>query len=259
MSYKYLQIERKGHISYIFMNRAPSNDLTIEVMNELIDAHKELERDDDTWGVILASKLDNYFSNGLEPDYMLQRDVDGRSEVFARLFDLVKVMYAFPKIEISAINGHAMAGGAVLAILTDFRFMANARGRYSFSEVRVGLTIPPILLELVESVVGNRNLIDVAMIPKAFKPQEALAINLVDRVCEPEQLLPAAEKHLTSIFELPLKSVQSVKIAMRADLLNKVDTHHTHDLKGLRNFLEGNFEEGLTAVKERRRPRFANP
>jgi len=256
---QFLELEVKNNIGYIWLNRPDSNDLTMEVMDELIEAHQIMSSDDQVWGVILASKLDKYFSNGLEPDYMLERSVEGRIEVFTKLFDMIKVIYAFPKVEISAISGHAMAGGAILAILTDFRFMAEGKGRYSFSEVRVGLTIAPILLEIVAAVVGKRNLIKTAMIPRAFKAYEALEINLVDALFPLDQLVPQAEKYLKSIFTLPQKSVRSVKIAMRAETLNKLDTHSSHDLEGLRPFLEGNFVEGLTAVKERRRPRFINP
>ena len=259
MDLKYIDLEIKDRLGYIWLNRAPYNDFDDEFLDEIIQAHHYMAAKDDAWGVLLCSRNEKYFSNGMEPDYLLQKDVEGRAAVFAKLFELMKVMYSFPKVEASVITGHAMAGGAVLGIVTDFRFMGNGKYRYSFSEVRVGLTIPPGLLAIIESVVGPENLVRVAMLAEAFKPEEALSIGLVDRVFEHEKTLELSEKTMRSLLEMPQKSMRSVKKTIRQKYLQSLDSLAGDQLNFFKNFLEGNLVEGLTAVKERRRPQFQNP
>lgn len=258
-SFDHLSLEIKDHIAWLRLNRPPLNDLNPEVLDELIAAHNALAEDDDVWMVVLGASGDKFFCNGVSPDFVLERDVDGRALVFERLFDLMRVMYAFPKIELCAIRGHAMAGGAVLAILCDFRFMAAGKNRLGFSEVPVGLTVPEFLIRLIEGVTGPQHLVKVAMLGTAFRPEEALAIGLVDRVVDAEDLDRVVEDYLRGLCELPLKSMQDVKASIRAPRLELVRAASGASPGHLRHFLTGNFDEGLRAVQERRRPNFANP
>ena len=151
-----------------------------------------------------------------------------------------------------------MAGGAVLGILTDFRFLSTGKNRYSFSEVRVGLTVPPGLLKLIESVVGPQNIIRTAMLASAFKPEEAKAVGLADELFPRDKLLANVEKFMKRLFELPLANMRSVKANLRRDRLAMLENFN-EDLQNMKGVLSGNIEEGLRAVLERRRPRFDNP
>ncbi len=258
-AYRFLSLEIQDHIAWLRLNRPPLNDLDPEVLDELIAAHHELAANDDVWMVALGAAGDKFFCNGVSPDFVLERDVDGRALVFERLFDLMRVMYAFPKIELCALRGHAMAGGAVLAILCDFRFMAAGKNRIGFSEVPVGLTVPEFLIRLIEGVVGPQHLVKIAMLGTAFRPEEALEIGLVDRVVPADELDQVAQDYLQGLCELPLESVQDVKASIRAPRMELVRTASGESLAHLRHFLSGNFDEGLQAVKERRKPKFVNP
>lgn len=259
MSYKFLQVEKNEHVAVVHMNRPPVNDLNIEFMDELSAVHKELDADSNTWVVVLASKSEKFFCNGLEPGFVLERTVDERGEVFMRLMDMCRNVYEFSKPEIAVIRGHAMAGGAVLGMLADLRFMGDGKYRYSFSEVRVGLTIPGIILSLVESVIGRRSLTEVCMLGEAYHPSEALAVGLVDRVVPHDTALDQAVQYARALTEYPQASLRSAKRAVRADLRARFASLTRADLEEFRSLLSGNFEEGLLAVKERRRPKFKNP
>ncbi len=259
MSYKFIQLEKNEHVAVVHMNRPPVNDLNVEFMDELSAVHKELDADSDTWVVVLASQSEKFFCNGLEPAFMLERSVEERGEVFMRLMDMCRNVYNFSKPQIAVIRGHAMAGGAVLAALADVRFMGDGKYRYSFSEVRVGLTIPGIVLALVESVIGRRNLVEVCMLGEAYHPHEALAVGLVDRVVPHDAALDQAVQYARSLTDYPQGSLRSAKKAIRAELRAKFAALTRDDLEEFRSLLSGNFEEGLRAVKERRRPHFKNP
>lgn len=254
VSDKELQIRVTDRIAYLRINRPPLNTLTPNLMENMIAAHDELAKNTEVRGVILHSENDKFFCNGLDPETMLAAGAKEREEIFRTLVEMAVRMYSFPKLELCAIGGHAMAGGAVLGILCDFRFMSEGKHRYCFSEVRVGLTIPAGLLSIITSVIGPRYARDAAMLGNMYRADEAQAIGLVDRVTTPETLLSDATGFLTELFEIPDAGMIAVKEQLRAPQLAALKNQD--DVATLRKFLVGNFEEGLRAVLERRRPNF---
>ncbi len=254
MSAEELRIEIRDRIAWLWLNRPPLNTLTPDLLERLRVAHVELTANRDVRAIVLGSQNQKFFSNGLDPEFMLKCTRAERAEYFRTLMEMSIAMYSFPKLELAAIGGHAMAGGAVLGILCDFRFMAEGKHRFSFSEVRVGLTIPGSILGILEGVVGPQHLRDAAMLGELFRPEEAFRIGLVDRVVPPDELHEQAERYIKSLFEIPQAGMTLVKEDMRAARL--ANLRRIEDLTKLEPFLEGNFEEGMRAVLERRRPRF---
>lgn len=252
-----IQTRVENHIGYVSLARAPMNLMDIPFMQAFTEAHRELAENDDVWGVIVHSAVDGYFSNGLDPAMMLSRDTKGRAEVFEVLLGMVLEVYAYPKPHISAIEGHAMAGGAVLAILSDWRFMSRDKSRISFSEVAVGLTIPKAIINLIESATGPGPLREIAMLGSAIKSTDAKRMGLVDEVFDNGTTIKEAERYLKRVFELPLASVRSVKQILRAD--NLAALKGREGLDTLSSFVGAeSFVEGLSAVRDKRRPKYKN-
>jgi enoyl-CoA hydratase/carnithine racemase len=252
-----IQTRVENHIGYVSLARAPMNLMDIPFMQAFTEAHRELAENDDVWGVIVHSAVDGYFSNGLDPAMMLSRDTKGRAEVFEVLLGMVLDVYAYPKPHISAIEGHAMAGGAVLAILSDWRFMSRDKSRISFSEVAVGLTIPKAIINLIESATGPGPLREIAMLGSAIKSTDAKRMGLVDEVFDNGTTVKEAERYLKRVFELPLASVRSVKQILRAD--NLAALKGREGLDTLSSFVGAeSFVEGLSAVRDKRRPKYKN-
>ena len=253
---QYLTLEKKGAAAWIWMNRPPSNDINPEFMDEIIQIHRDLAADQTVRVVALASRNEKFFCNGLDPSYMLSLSIEGRAGVFRKLMTMMREMYAFPKPEIAVINGHAMAGGAVLGVLCDFRLMSANKGRYCFSEIHVGLTIPRSLMNIIESIVGPSHLYDVTFNGKAYRAEEAAQIRLVDQAIPPESLYQSADKFIEKLLEQNQDSMVSIKKNIRSKVLETLSEKDFEKDAGLENFLGGSLVEGLTAVIEKRRPRF---
>ncbi len=253
----FLSVRVENHIGYVSMNRPAMNLMDIPFMQQFQAVHADLAKDPEVWGVIVHSAVEGYFSNGLDPEMMLSRDVKGRIEVFEVLLQMVLEVYAFAKPHISAIEGHAMAGGAVLAILSDWRYMSRDKSRISFSEVAVGLTIPKAIINLIESATGPGPLREIAMLGSAIKSTDAQRLGLVDEVFDNGTTVKEAEKYLKRLFELPLASVRSVKQILRAD--NLAALRGRDGLETLSGFVgAASFVEGLSAVRDKRRPKYIN-
>lgn len=254
-----LKVEINDHLARLTLTRPPLNALSPEFIQELNDAVVALDKNPDCWALLIDSSAESFFSNGLDPEALIPMDKQGRMQTFLTFLMFARNLYAFSKPSLSAIAGHAMAGGAVIGVLTDFRFLAEGKYSYCFSEVRVGLTIPDVLLDIIQSITGPQHLRQIAMLSERYKPEECLQIGLADRVLPADRLIPESEKYLRSMFELPLASIRSVKENLRLPTIQKFDAYLRERDQKFAAFLEGNFVEGLSAVMERRRPKFQNP
>ena len=103
-------------------------------------------------GVVLTG-YERFFSAGLDllALYGLERDA---MDAFMAWFDSVMLrVFAFPRPVVAALGGHAVAGGAALALACDARVMGTGAGRFGLNEIRLGVPFPASALEIVRYAV----------------------------------------------------------------------------------------------------------
>ena len=83
-------------------------------------------------------------------------------------------------------------------------------------------------------------------------------MGLADKIVPRESLLSESRKYLLSLSDRPLSSMRSVKENMHAGTLARIDRFLKSQEDTFFQFLGANFEEGLKAVLERRRPQFTD-
>ncbi|CAN6346094.1 unnamed protein product [Urochloa humidicola] len=133
-----------------------------------------------------------FFSNGL--------DIGWAGTSRARLGELVDALrplaadlLALPMPTIAAVTGHASAGGFLLALCHDYRFMRGDRGVMYMSEVDIGLPLPPYFAAVLRSKITAANALrDVALRGKKIRAAEGKEMGIVDAVC-PSAAETAAE------------------------------------------------------------------
>jgi enoyl-CoA hydratase/carnithine racemase len=252
---KRIQTQVVDKIAWITLENPPLNEMDELMMAELADVHREFSGDPHVWGIVLKSNCPKFFSNGLPAQELAVADAVKARGIFFCLGEMIEAIYACEKPEIALINGHAMAGGAVLALLADFRFMGEGSGRYCFSEILVGLIIPTLLQTILKTVVAPARL-EETIFGKAYKPQEAELVGLVNEVFESDQLEKEAEKTLKTLFRLPQENVRRTKSLLRREVLQQIKTQREEMLNELNDFFNDNLREGIRAVIEKRRPHF---
>jgi|GEM_PF-2601070 len=254
--YAYLDVTVENQVATIRLNRPPYNALNIAMMKEIAVAHALLDKTENVRAILLTSAVDGYFSNGLDIDDLLEADSGGKLAIFENLYDMCQAIYSSPKIHAAFLNGHAMAGGAVCAAMSDFRFFSEGQYRISFSETRIGLALPQVFLKIIKSIVGVQNLKNTALLAQAYKPHEAREINLVDDLFAPHEALSKIHKFLARTLQIPTESYRAVKDNMRKEYIEMLQTDKKATLEWISRFFTDNLTEGLRASKEKRRANF---
>ncbi len=108
------------------------------------------------------------------------------------LHKLYDAVFHHPKPVVAAINGHAIAGGAVLAACADRRIMAREGGRIGVTEILVGVPFPALAFEIVRFAVPPRHLPEFTLSGATYAPDAALQRGWIDEIAEPADLLEDA-------------------------------------------------------------------
>jgi enoyl-CoA hydratase len=129
----------------------------------------------------------------------------------ALLFEL----FTYPGPVVSAVNGHAVAGGALVAWCGDLRVMAEGKARIGVPELRVGVPFPAVAVEIMRFATGGRGLQALAYVGRTLAPDEALAAGLVDEITAPDALGERAAALAASLAAVPRASFEITKRALR--------------------------------------------
>jgi len=219
---KTITVEKRDNIAIMELNRPKAHALNKRLVTDLQQVLLNLREDKNVEGAILTAK-GSIFCAGLDVVELYGYDEDGMDTFWEDFGRLLRDLVSFPKPLIAAINGHAPAGGCVLAMCCDYRFMAEGQGRIGLNEVPVGIVIPKPIVELARHVVGDTRASDMIFHGALLFPEQAGAFGLVHATVPPEQLMEMAEQKLHSWLALPQGPWQDAKATLRAPLLKAMD------------------------------------
>ncbi|MDX2167142.1 MAG: enoyl-CoA hydratase/isomerase family protein [Deltaproteobacteria bacterium] len=158
------------------------------------------------------------FSAGLNLKEVASLDVPAMSR-FLRLLDaLMDGLYNYAGPSVACVEGHAIAGGCVLALCCDWRVAAARPAlRIGLNEVAIGLEFPPKILALARDRVPRRALERVLLEGGLHDPQTACELGLVDEVADDPAT--SARAALARLAAVPRQTYVATKRALRDGVL----------------------------------------
>jgi len=253
-----LHVRDEGPVRWLVLDRPDKrNALNAELVKRL---QEELERARDCAARCIAiTGSGSTFSAGADLEELRKMQTASWEKNLAdslQIADLFQAIAEHPLPVIAAVNGHAIAGGAGLAVACDFA-IAAAGARFGFPEVRIGF-VPAIVMNFLLRAVGE-NLARALCITGRLEPMEdARRLGLVQMVVEPDEL----ERVVASIGE-EIAGASREAIARTKALFLKLRPLPLEE--GLRAAAEENAEargtddcqEGIAAFLEKREPKWA--
>lgn len=160
------------------------------------------------------------FSAGLDLKEVCALDDERKAWDFLQLLERVLVAYyTYPAPMVACINGHAIAGGCVVALCADWRVAeANARTKIGLNEVALGVEFPPHTLEIVLARIPPISSHRVLLGAELFSVQDALAVGLVDEVVD--DAYAVASRKLRALAGMPRAAYAAAKRALRPSLMS---------------------------------------
>jgi enoyl-CoA hydratase/carnithine racemase len=162
-----------------------------------------------------------------------------------------------PKPVIAAVNGACAGIGFIQACAADLRFAARG-AKFTTSFARRGLPAENSISWLLPRLVGVGTATDLLLSARVVLAEEAHALGLVDRLCEPDEVLPAALAYAADLARnCSPRSMATIKAQLQDDweLSSEASRLRAIDLVG--EMLGGaDFTEGIRSFTEKRPARF---
>jgi len=169
------------------------------------------------------------------------------SEFLPLLSDALLAVFGCPRPVVAALNGHAIAGGAVLAAAADHRVLTTGPGRIGVTELLVGLPFPLAALEILRCAYGTAPLPRLTYTGETRGGDEALATGLVDELAPPEEVLERALAVAARLGDLPAEAFAHTKAQIRQPFHERIaEYRHSDDPRVERMWRSA---EALGAVK----------
>ncbi len=207
-----VEIETENDVAVIRLNNGRKNPINPEFVDALSNAFDEVNESEKVGSVILTGSNDRFFSIGLDVPSLIDYE---RSEFrkFIRDFNLLCLhIYTLPKPTVASINGHAIAGGCILALCCDYRFAGEGKRLIGLNEVRLGVSVPYLPHKILEQIAGERVATEMIYGGEFYSPEKALEMGVVDGVFRSEELLKKSLEKAISLGEIPRKAFAAVKV-----------------------------------------------
>ena len=203
-----VNLEAHGAVAVLRLNNGVTNAISPELVDDLAEKAKQIKSE--FKGMVLAGG-DKFFCIGFDLPMLLQLDRPEMTEFYIKFNQTVLDLYTLPMPTACAIAGHATAGGAIIALSSDFRFVSSGRRLIGFNEVKIGLPIPCLTDLMLRQNVGDRCATELMFRGEFVEPEEAHRIGLVDDVFTPQDLEEKAVGKIAELAALPPYGIKVIK------------------------------------------------
>ncbi len=185
-----IDLERRDDV-FLLRMQAGENRFNPAFLSALDEALDEVEASEGAAALVTTGE-GKFYSNGLDLAWL---SGDGASEAgpfVARVLRLFARVLTFPLATVAAMNGHAFAGGGMLALAHDFRVMRADRGFFCLPEVDLGLPLAPGMTALIKARLPVATAHEAIVTGKRFGGAEAADRGIVDAAADEDAVLSRA-------------------------------------------------------------------
>jgi enoyl-CoA hydratase len=209
-----ITLERADGFSWLRMNDGKANAIRMDFLDELD------RRLDEASGPLVVTGAGKFFSGGLDLPALhgLGRDeVEGLLRQFETTF---LRLFAWPAPVVAAVNGHAIAGGCILAMQADYRVGVNAPLQMGINEVAIGVGLPAFVVETFRARIAPAALARLALQGVLLAPGEAREAGLLDEVVEAGSLVARAGEKVRELASVSAAAFAQAKALLRRPALS---------------------------------------
>jgi enoyl-CoA hydratase len=199
MERTHLLYEERGAVAIVTLNRPDKlNAINRQVFHELRDQFREVGENPAIRAAILTGSGAKAFAAGADIAELATLTPVQARELSALGQGVMEGIARLPKPVIGAVNGYALGGGLELALCCHFR-IASRNARLGVPEVTLGVIPGYAATQRLPRLVGLGRAMEMILTGQPLTADEALRVGLVNRVVDPEALLPTCVEIATTI------------------------------------------------------------
>jgi Delta3-Delta2-enoyl-CoA isomerase len=166
-------------IATVTISRGKVNAINRQVVAELSERFAELEADAAVKAIVLTG-AGKFFSFGFDVPEVVDWPKSEFADFVRDFTRLYAAIFTCAKPVVAAINGHAVAGGCMLAIACDRRIMTTGSARIGLNELGFGSSVFAGSVEMLRFLTGSHNATEILTSAKLYSAEEARDLGLVE-------------------------------------------------------------------------------
>lgn len=222
---EYLRVSTDQGLAELTLARGRVNAINERMLEEMEGCFRSLEADSSVRAVLWGGE-GKFFSFGFDVPELFPRPKEAFIRFLDGFADLCAYLFSYPKPIVAALNGHAVAGGCLLALTCDYRLMATGSCKIGLNEITFGSGLPACAAEMLRFCAGARNAQIILYSGALYSAEEAFARNLVDQVCAEGDLLGEARAVARNLGDKDPVAFTSIKKLLRGPVAEEMVRLH---------------------------------
>lgn len=209
-------VEQHG-VAIVSLKHGKANALDLELVERLRQTFASIA-ESEAKAVVLTAE-GKIFCAGVDLFRVVNEGAEYVRRFFPALVRMLEEFFLLPRPVIAALNGHAIAGGCILAAASDYRFVAGGGARIGVPELMVGVPFPAIALEVLRFAFPKQHLEELIYTGNTFLGEEALVKGIVDQIVDPDLLMEQATDMAIRLGNIAGRSFRLAKEQLRGPVV----------------------------------------
>jgi enoyl-CoA hydratase len=214
-----VRYHQEGAVAIVTMDDGKANALGHELIAAL---HGALDRAEAEARAVVLAGRPGRFCAGFDLKVLTAgRDaavplVRAGGSLFMRLYGLRLPVVA-------ACTGHALAGGALLLLVSDARIGAEGAFKLGLNEVAIGIPLPILVRRLADDRLDARHRVEATLLAGVYDPAAAREVGYLDEVVSETRLPSRAIERAHELARLPPRAFATSKESIRRPTIAEIE------------------------------------
>jgi len=196
-----LKSENFDGISIITLTAGITNPINPETTDELLTTLTKISSGNTGYkGLILTSANSKFFSIGFDIPKLLLLDRAGLGAFYDAFNELCLKLYSLPMPTLTAIPGHCIGAGCIIAACTDFRFITPGKTKIGITATKLRLPVPFLADKIVRQVIKNKNADELLSTGNLYDINWAKQVGYIDEIQQTVTLFTRVKSFLKKII-----------------------------------------------------------
>jgi enoyl-CoA hydratase len=209
-----------GGVRLLTLDRAPANAIDETLLQDLLAALAAAQHDDAVRALVLTGG-GAFFSAGF--DLASARRDDAATARLNELYrDAHRALLAFPKPTLAMLNGHAVAGGLILALACDYRLGRDGEYKIGLNEVAIGASFPLVAHEIVTLRLSHARACELLLGAALYPASQATRLGIVDELLPDDRFTATVLRRAARMGGFPRDAYAHTKARLIAPALARI-------------------------------------
>ncbi len=239
MSFVEVSVERGG--AELRLSRGKVNAINEELVDQLRSEFEGLKCDESV-RVVTLTGTGAFFSFGFDIPWFYDFKREDFTRYLTKFTELISYVFVYPKPVIAAVNGHAIAGGCMLASACDHRVMVTGKAKISLNEITFGATVFQGATEQMRYWIGSAMTQEMLFSGAMYSAEQAQRFGLVQQAVNPDELGATVKQTVERFARLEQPAFGSLKKLLREPV---VESAARREANAIKEFVDIWYSDGV--------------